>query len=142
MIRSLILVVVTACGAVPQNPDTLGDSIRSYNDGVRWGRYSIAATKVPPRERAQFIDEMDERAEDVKITDYEVLNVSAIGARTAKVRVKMFWYRDSKGTVHETLAEQTWERKGKAWFIVQEARVRGEEMPGLPEPVIAERHTP
>ena len=136
--RALILVLAAAgCGAVPKQPDTLGESIRSYNDGVRWGRLTVAAAKVPPRERAQFIDEMDERSEDVKITDYEILNVASSGARAAKVRIKMSWYLASKGTVHETHAEQTWERSGKAWFMVQEERVRGAEMPGL-----AERLTP
>ena len=29
---------------------------------------------------------------------------------------------------------QTWERHGKAWMMVDETRVRGAEMPGLPEP--------
>ena len=140
--RVLILVAVAACGAVPKQPDTLGESIRSYNEGVRWGRLSVAASKVPPPQRAQFIDEMDERSEDVKITDYEVLNVASAGARAAKVRIKLSWYLASKGTVHETHAEQTWERLGKAWFMVQEQRVRGAEMPGLAERLIGLDHTP
>jgi hypothetical protein len=133
--RAMILVLVAACGGIPKTPDTLDESVRSYNDGVRWGRLGVAAAKVPPRERTQFIDEMDERSEDVKITDYEVINVAAAGARAAKVRIKMSWYLASKGTVHETHAEQTWERTGKVWFIVQEQRVRGAEMPGLAEPL-------
>jgi hypothetical protein len=37
------------------------------------------------------------------------------------------------GIVHETHARQSWERKGKAWLIVDERRTRGEEMPGLAE---------
>jgi hypothetical protein len=135
MRAAILIVVVAACGAVPKQPDTLAESVRSYNDGVRWGRLGVAATKVPPRERAQFIDEMDERSEDVKITDYEVINVAATGAKAAKVHVKLSWYLASKGTVHETHAMQTWERLGKAWFIVQEQRVRGAEMPGLAEPL-------
>ena len=49
-------------------------------------------------------------------------------------RVKVSWYLDSVGTLRETHAMQTWERKGKAWWIVKEERVRGDEMPGLPEP--------
>lgn len=134
MIGSILIAALVACGATPPE-DTLGESVRSYNDGVRWGRYGIAATKIPPKERSQFVTEMDERADDVKITDYEVVDVSARGTREARVRVKLSWYRASEGTVHETHAEQTWERKGKAWFMVQEARVRGTEMPGLPEPV-------
>jgi len=127
---------LSACaGLAAQESDQLGDSIRSYNDGVRWGRYGVAASKIPPAERAQFVEDMDERADKVKITDYEVVDVSARGSREARVRIKMSWYSTDEGTVHETHAVQTWERKGKLWFMVQEARVRGTEMPGLPEPV-------
>lgn len=134
MIRSLILVlVVAACGGTQGDHDTLSASIRSYNEGIRWGRYAVAASNIPPRERSQFVADMDERGEDLKITDYEIVNVAARGPREARVRIKMSWYLDSQGTVHETHAEQVWERQGKAWFMVQESRVRGEEMPGLPE---------
>jgi hypothetical protein len=58
------------------------------------------------------------------------------GEREARVEVKLEWYRDSEGTVRETRAMQTWERHGKLWLIVDEARVRGAEMPGLPEPMM------
>jgi len=124
-----------ACGATARDTDSLGDAIRSYNDGVRWGRFGVAATKIPPRERSQFIDDMDERADTVKITEYEVVDVASTSPREAKVRLKMSWYSTEEGTLHETRAEQTWERHGKAWFMVGEARVRGTAMPGLPEPV-------
>ncbi len=134
--KSILLVLsLAACGGVPQNTDTLGDAIRSYNDGVRWGRYGVAAAKVPPAERADFIEDMEERSENVKITDYDVVDVNARGSREARVRIKIGWYAEDEGTVHETHAVQTWERQGKLWFMVGENRVRGKEMPGLPEPV-------
>ncbi len=131
-----LVLCLAACGAVPQDNDTLGDSIRSYNDGVRWGRYGAAASKVPPRERAAFVEDMDERADTVKITDYEIVDISARGSREARVRIKMSWYANNEGTLHETHAVQTWERQGKLWFMVEESRVRGVEMPGLPEPAL------
>jgi hypothetical protein len=134
-VLGIVILSLAACGAAAQqDSDTLAESIRSYNDGIRWGRYSVAASKVPAPERSQFVDDMDERSEDVKITDYEIVNVAARGAKEAKVRIKLSWYLASKGTVHETHAVQTWERQGKLLFMVEEARVRGAEMPGLPEP--------
>jgi hypothetical protein len=30
---------------------------------------------------------------------------------------------------------QTWEKHGKGWLLVDETRVHGPEMPGLPEPL-------
>jgi hypothetical protein len=142
--KRLAILILAACGGVPQNTDTLGDAIRSYNDGVRWGRYTVAAAKVPARERAQFIEDMDERGDNLKITDYDIVDVNAKSSREARVRIKIGWYADDEGTVHETHAVQTWERQGKLWFMVQEQRVRGKEMPGLPEPAegVEEKKSP
>jgi hypothetical protein len=127
------VVVLAACGARAGSTETLTESIRSFNEGVRWERFAVAAVRIPPRERSQFVEEMDARAEDLKITDYEIVKVDARGAREARVQVKLSWYRTSEGTLRETHAVQTWERQGKAWMMVAEARVRGAEMPGLPE---------
>jgi len=123
--------VLAACAAA-RAPETLSESIRIYNDGVRWERFSVAATHVPTAQRSQFVDEADQRAKDLKIADYEVVRVDRAGD-AAKVQIKVSWYRDSEGTLRETQAMQTWERQGKNWMIVDEARLRGAEMPGLPE---------
>ncbi|MBA3818976.1 MAG: hypothetical protein H0X17_08805 [Deltaproteobacteria bacterium] len=127
------LVVLVACGAKQQSSETLVESIRSYNDGMRWQRFAVAATLVPPRERSKFVEDMDERAEDLRITDYEVVKVDRKGAKEAEVQVKVSWYKDSEGTLRETHARQTWERHGENWLIVDTERMRGAEMPGLPD---------
>jgi len=132
--RTILLCLVLAACHPPKSGDTLGDSVRQYNDGVRWGRYEVAAIHVPAKERSSWVDESDERAKDLKITDYEVVTVVQKGERVAEVQVKVSWYRDSEGTLRETQAKQTWERHGKTWLIVDEARIRGKEMPGLREP--------
>lgn len=132
---------VIGCGA-PQATDPLGDAVRSYNEGVRWGRYEVAASHIAPKERAQFVDDADARAKDLKITQYDVVRVERQGARAATVHVKVEWYKESEGTLHETHAKQTWEKHGGAWLMVQEARTRGVEMPGLPEPAEAESPAP
>ena len=97
LFAAALLLGLGACGAVPRAPDTLTESVRSFNDGVRWERFSIAAVRVPPRERSQFVEDMDERAEDLKITDYEVVRVDERGPREARVQVKLSWYRDLGG---------------------------------------------
>jgi hypothetical protein len=132
--KFLVLLAVVACGpSAATQRETLADSIRSYNDGVRWGRFTVAAALVPERERSRFSDEMDQRANDVKITDYEIVKVDAKGDREAKVQIKTSWYKETEGTLHETHSMQTWERHGKLWLMVEEARLRGAEMPGLAE---------
>jgi len=136
--RAMVLCLVLAACHPPRSGDTLGESVRSYNEGVRWGRYEVAAVHVPAMERSAFVDEADQRAKDLKITDYEVVKVEQKGDRVAEVQVKMSWYKDSEGSLRETQAIQTWERHGKTWLIIDESRLRGTEMPGLREPPTAE----
>ena len=139
MRATLLLVVVAlgACGA-PQirGENDLSESIRQFNDGVRWERFSAAASSLPPPQRSQFVDDMDQRASDLKITDYEVLRVDPHGPQEARVQIKLSWYKASEGTLRETHAMQTWELHGKNWWMVDETRLRGAEMPGLAESVM------
>ena len=123
------------CGGPPLRGEAdLSESVRQFNDGVRWERFAAAAVALPPRDRSQFVEEMDQRAADLKFTDYEVVRVDPRGAHEAQVQIKLTWYRTSEGTVHETHAVQLWEHHGKAWWMVEETRLRGAEMPGLSEP--------
>jgi hypothetical protein len=134
---TVVLLRLLGCGA-PQlrSENDLSESIRQYNDGIRWERFAVAATSIPPPQRSQFVDEMDQRAGDLKITDYDVVRVDPRGEREAHVQIKMSWYKASEGTVRETHALQTWERHGKIWLMVDESRLRGAEMPGLSESVM------
>lgn len=127
-----LILMAAACHA-PRSGETLTESVRAYNEGVRWQRYAVAATHIPPEQRSDFVDEADERSKDLKITDYEVVKVEQKGDTEAKVQVKVSWYLDSVGKLNETQAVQTWERHGKTWLVVDESRLRGAEMPGLRE---------
>jgi len=128
-----LLLIIAACGQAQQNSETLAESIRTFNEGVRWGRFEVAAVSIPPRERSAFVEEMDLRTKDLKITDYEIVRVDRRNDKEAKVQVKVSWYVDTEGTLHETHAMQTWQRKGKGWLMVDQSRFRGDEMPGLLE---------
>ena len=132
LVGVVIAAVLAGCHS-PRSGDTLGDSIRVYNEGVRWERFAVAAVHVPPRERSQFVDDADERSKDLKITEYDVVRVEPKGDNEAEVHVKLSWYKESEGKVRETQSLQTWERHGKTWLIVGEVRLKGTEMPGLPE---------
>jgi len=134
-----LLMMAAACGGAPRAGETLADTVRAYNDGVRWGRFDVAAKSIPVKERSQFVDDADERAKDLKITGYDVVNVDQKGEKEAKVHIKMEWYNDREGTVHETHAVQTWEKHGKDWMMVDETRLKGTEMPGLTEPLMTDK---
>jgi hypothetical protein len=125
------IALLGACGHAPRG-ESLLDAARTYNDGVRWERFAAAAVAIPPAEREAFLDERDELAEDLRITDCEVVRVKDEGD-SATIQVKLNWYLESEGIAHDTWAKQTWEHHGKSWRIVAEERVRGDAMPGLPD---------
>jgi hypothetical protein len=132
--KSMLLVV--ACAAAchpPKSGETLGESVRAYNEGVRWERFDVAAVHVPPKERSQFADDADQRAKDLRITEYDIVRVDQKAKGVAEVQIKIGWYLDSEGKLRETHTKQMWERHGKTWLIVDETRLRGQEMPGIRE---------
>ena len=126
-----MVVALAGCGAGQQRA-ALMETVQSYNEGVRWQRFTAAAIAVPPAEREQFLDEREELADELRITEFEVVRVAERGDR-ADIQVKLTWFLESRGAVHDTWARQRWERQGSAWRVVDERRVRGEAMPGLAE---------
>jgi len=133
------LLLAGACATSGQQRQSFMGAVRGYNDDVRWQRPTHAAAFIPPAERDDFVDEREELSEDLRIDDYELSRVRMDRAgNRAEVQVKYTWHRDSKGLVHDTTTLQKWERRGKLWQLTEETRLRGEEMPGVPEPPEAE----
>ncbi len=134
-----LCVFLAACATPPAAAsDTLNETIKSYNDAIRWERFENAASALPQKERAQTVDDWDERAHDLKITDYDIVKVDSKGKNEAHAQIKLSWYKNSEGTLRETQSIQTWEKHGRGWQLVDERRLRGHEMPGLPEPLAKE----
>lgn len=134
-----VLVVLTAleiagCLA-PRRVEPLGDAVRLFNDAVRWERFEMAATRVTPTKRDDFLDERDRLSEDLRISGYEVVRVRRDKTgRRAKVHLKYTWHLDSRGVVHTTHTVQRWERSGSSWILLAEDLLRGEPMPGVADP--------
>lgn len=128
------LLCAFACGHMPQRGEEFMFSVRTFNDGVRWHRFVVAAGHVPAGERPAFINEREDLVEDLRISDWEVKSV-VFGPKRKKavVEIKYEWHRDSEGVLRKTTSAQRWERRGKRWYMTEERRTRGVEMPGLPE---------
>jgi hypothetical protein len=133
--RLAIAMVATAlavgCAHAPRKGEDLAESVRTYHEGVRWQRFPAAASRIPTAQRDEFVEERDRLADDLQISDYEVVRVSARDEKRAEVQVKYTWYLDSEGVVRKTHAVEEWERHGKVWLMVDEHRLRGDPMPGL-----------
>lgn len=145
MIRLVLSVIVLSlclpsCAAVrAKRTENFMTSVRTYNEGVRWQRYTHAARHLSAAERNSFLEERHDLDDDMRISGWEILRVDYQDAerRGADVHVRYTWHLDSEGIVRETTAVQTWELRGKRWLLADEVRVRGPAMPGVGEPVEA-----
>lgn len=142
----LALVVTTSvgagCGSSMKQSEDVMTAVRTYGDGLRWQRHAMAASKLPPAERSDFLLERDVLAEDLRINGYDVVSVEGGKDRNRTIIVlKYTWYGDREGIVRDTYARQEWERHGKVWILIKEEHLRGESMPGLAEPPATDADT-
>jgi hypothetical protein len=129
---SMCLVLAACSGGLPHEQETLDDVVRSFNESVKWERFDRAAARLPVKQRAQAVDEWDERSKDVKITEWELVKIDPHGKEEMRAQVKLSWYRESEQILRQTQEIQTWEHHGKTWVLVDEKHLRGPEMPGIP----------
>jgi hypothetical protein len=135
VLSAAVAAAALAACASAQKPAELREDVAEYGEGIRWGNLPAAASHIPTRERADFVSEREELADDLRVGDWEVERVDwKTPDRRAAVRVTWTWHLDSRGIVHKTVTEQQWERRGKRWFLIGEERQRGEPMPGVAEP--------
>jgi hypothetical protein len=131
----------SACAGGQRPEDTVNEAVRVYNEDLRWGRYESAALRLASKHRSDRVDEWDAHSKDLKITDFEIVRIDPRGPEAARAQVKVSWYLESEQILRETSAVEQWERKGRNWMLVDEQRLRGHEMPGLPEPMAHVRET-
>jgi hypothetical protein len=126
------LAALAACATQQKKTENLKESSWHYQEGLRWARFEEAAALVPPKEREAFLDEHDKLADDLRIDDYDIVRiVYKSGEDEAQVQVKYKWHRDGEGLVKETVTEQRWKLHGTAWYLEDELKKRGEDMPGV-----------
>lgn len=135
MLAAVCMVAALGAGACTgsQRTPPLDEALRTYNDGVRWQRFTVAAAHVPAPRRDDFLDQRDQVGEDLRISEYEVIRVRYDrSGRLARVHVKFVWHLDSRGVVHTTHTVQSWQFQGKGWVLAGERHLRGQPMPGVP----------
>lgn len=118
--------MLSACGAMPKSGETLMESVQTFNDGVRWERYTVAASRVDATLRAAFLQQAEADSNDVKIAEYDVLGVEGAQGDKATVAIKLKWYRESQGTVQSTQLQQRWVRSGRVWLLREQTWLKGD----------------
>jgi molecular chaperone DnaK (HSP70) len=133
--------MVTACGGSAKRSHDLQNDVRLYNEGVRWVNLPQAAVRILPSEREDFLDEREELEEELRIDDFEIMRLKTEGEsqETATVQIKWTWHMDREGIVRTTTSRQAWRRYGSRWIMMKEARLRGDEMPGITHEVEDEK---
>ena len=128
--RWLALLWLVACGGATGRTEDLLTDVRTFQEGIRWRKYDMAADYVPAAGRERFLEQQDVIDKDLRVDDYELERIKLENDQTsARVTVKYTWHLDSVGKVHDTVMEERWERQGKVWRVVASEHKRGEDMP-------------
>ena len=119
-------------GCATQNRLThLRDTLRSFNQQVRWGLWPGAARHVDQKMRRDWLESRLAAAQGLKMTDVRLVNVSSDGPRSreAKAVVTLTWYRTADMKVYQSHWLQTWEHTRNGWRLMKEDRQLKESVP-------------
>jgi hypothetical protein len=115
--------------------EKVATAAREYNDGVRWGRFEVAAEHVQPEKRRRFVERHKALEEELEIADYEMTGIELDGKKErATAHVEYTWTLKRVGLVEKTATEQVWELAGGRWIVASETRVRGKPLSLFDEP--------
>jgi hypothetical protein len=125
-------------------PDSSAQRMQStasdFNTDVRFGRLSLAADKVAPHERDEFVARRKAWGGHVEIADYELISAKMMGEEDAEVVVKYDWYELAVGDLHTSKIRQKWHSHKGLWLLESEALDDG--TPGLLGEKVAEETAP
>jgi hypothetical protein len=100
-----------------------------FNTDVRFGRLSLAADKVSPKAREEFLARRKKWGGRLEIADYELISAKMVGNEDAEVIVKYDWYELAVGDLHTSKIRQKWHSQKGAWLL--EAETLDDGVPGL-----------
>jgi hypothetical protein len=114
--------------------DALQDTVRMYNEDLRWSRFSDAVLCIVPARRQRFLDQARVLQEDIEFANYELLGVEPRGEGRVQVRVQFEWTSRRTGLLRKTEIIELWARQGGAWLLADSRVERGEKLPLLDRP--------
>ena len=116
-IIATILLVLAACGCRGQE---FKASIEAYHDDIKDGMYDKAAMLVDDAERTRFLMTAKTWGSGRHVTEYYIRQAVINESKTqATVNIVRKYYTDLEMDEQEQPLVQTWEKKGKNWFLVR-----------------------
>ncbi len=122
LIFALTLAAAGLAACAPSASDMdLQRSVSVYNDSLRWKRFQMAASFVPPAERAAFLDRYLASEERVQIESIEVKSVAAVPgekAPTYDVFVAASLYTLPSNVLERVVLTERWKLVDGGWKVV------------------------
>ena len=115
---------IQGCGT-PNRMTHLKDTLRTFNQQVRWGMWPAASAHVGTKMREMWLASRLSGAAGLKISDVKLVRVTSDGPRATKaeVFVSLTWYRVDDMTVQSATWKQNWEHSRAGWSLVGEERL-------------------
>ncbi|MCA9541458.1 MAG: hypothetical protein KC620_21320 [Myxococcales bacterium] len=123
---------LAACGGRDRGA-LLRDSVRGFNQSLRWGAFDAASRYVEAEKRADWLQARVSGSSNLRMTDVQIVRVDqgALEAKPgekptqeARALVSMSWYRLPDMTVHSAVWRQTWHLRHDDWVLVNEEAVQ------------------
>ena len=127
---SIVFLVLAMSGlfangcATPNRMTHLKDTLRSFNQQVRWGIWASAAAHVEQKQRQAWLENRLTAGRDLKMSDVRLVRVVSDGplATKAQVIVTLTWYRISDMKLQSSHWMQTWKHTQRGWKLTKEER--------------------
>ena len=110
----------------------LGDTLRDFNQQVRWGSWMAAARHVDAKSRSGWLRARVVAAASLRVTDVQLLGVQPQSEDTAIVLVGVSWYRVTDPTLRQRIWQQTWRYDDEVWLLAEEVVVQQQTEPQKP----------
>ena len=115
----LVLALVLGCQSVPKRMEALDDTLRVYDQAVRWGRIETVYAFQRP-EQTQAV-EIPERFRRIRVTAYDVIQPPLLSDERHCTQVAEIKYYDTDYAREQTLVDrQRWEydEVDKRWYLL------------------------
>lgn len=130
LLAGLLLGGVLGCGPRDRGVD-LKETVRAYNQRLRWNAFEQASMFVVAEERAAWLASRSGGSAGLQITDIQIIRLQKPDPvdKTVEVLVALTWYRMPDTTVRRATWAQVWREGPGGWQVVEERQVEDEPAP-------------
>lgn len=136
MSRVLVMaLLLVACNQQrPSQAELLKMAASTYNEGLRWKRYTDCAGLMPPEQRDGFLRRMEDERDDLSFVEYDVRRMDLNADTTAAtIEVDYTWFRMPSTTLQTTRMRQRWAVVEDAWVMFEQTKIERKDKGEAPD---------